>query len=101
LRFKGRRGSYTAVAVKICILELPFERRISPNANMAVKRAMSPRVIPMVRTLARITIAIVGRRQATIVVTMDVKLIILNPEYSVRFLTATREFVVVFVDLMA
>jgi hypothetical protein len=88
-------GSYTAVAVKICILDLPLDTRTSPNANMAVKRAMSPRVIPMVRTLARIMIATVGRRQAMTVVTMDMIRIIHDPEYSVR------EFVVVIVDLMA
>jgi hypothetical protein len=67
-----REETYAAVAVKISTRELPDEIRTRPKANTLLKRAISPSIIPIDCTLERTTIAMTGRRQATIVVNMDV-----------------------------
>lgn len=82
-RIEGRT-TYAAVAVKISTLELVDDRSTNPKAKIAVKRAMRPRITPMRWTLARIVMAIVGRRQATTVVIIDVTRKIQKPEYSLK-----------------
>lgn len=69
----ARRGkTYAAVAVNISTRELVDEMSTRPNAKTVLNRAMSPRIIPILCTLERTTIATMGSRQATIVVKMDV-----------------------------
>jgi hypothetical protein len=74
------KSAYPIVAIKTCSLELEDEKRISPKAKTAVKAVISFSTRPLELTWAKMTIATVGSRHATTVMTINVKRRIPDPE---------------------
>lgn len=62
------------------LLELEDEKRISPSAKIAVKAEISLSTSPLELTWAKMTMATVGSKHATTVMTINVMRRIHDPE---------------------